>query len=154
MTALFTLQVEQLQLEKVIGLSPPSAYTVSHNPAKAGIIAYSAGSIVVVYDISTKQHIRYLQSASSGKLINCTAFSRDGKLVAGGEKGHAPCVLVWELDTGRCVAQLKGHKYGVSSVSFSADGGDRRGTHNYVARCILQVPSTAAVQVCSTQTNA
>jgi WD40 repeat protein len=116
------LQVEQLQLEKVIGLSPPSAYAVSHNPAKDGVIAYSAGSVVVVYDIPTKQHVRYLQSANSGKLINCTAFSRDGRLVAGGEKGHAPCVLVWDLETGRCVAQLKGHKYGVSSLSFSADG--------------------------------
>jgi WD40 repeat protein len=115
--------VEQLQLERVIGLSPPSAYTVSHNPAREGVVAYPAGSVVVIYDIISKLQLRYLQSPGGGKLLNCTAFSRDGKSVAAGERGHAPCVLVWDVESGRCVQQLKGHKYGVASLSFSADGG-------------------------------
>jgi hypothetical protein len=121
-------QVEQLQLERVIGLSAPSACTLSHNPAREGVVAYPAGSVVVLYDIVNKLQIKYLLSPGGGKLLNCTAFSRDGRFVAAGERGHAPFVLIWDVESGRCVQQLKAHKYGVASLSFSADGGcSRRG---------------------------
>ena len=33
--------------------------------------------------------------------------------------GHEPAVLVWDLTTGNIVAELKGHKFGVSALSFS-----------------------------------
>ena len=57
------------------------------------------------------------------------AFSADGRLLAAGatlfvdasvQPAHCP-VLVWDLETGRRVAELGGHRYWVESVTFSRD---------------------------------
>lgn len=51
---------------------------------------------------------------------------RCGKYVAAGERGSNPSVHVFEVVTGRCVANLgKAHKYGIASLSFSPDGESR-----------------------------
>lgn len=38
------------------------------------------------------------------------------------QSGHQPAVLVWEVATHTCIAEMKTHKYGVSCVQFSPNG--------------------------------
>lgn len=49
-------------------------------------------------------------------------WSNDGAYLAAGERGPNAEILVFEATTGRCIQALKGHKGGVGSVSFNADG--------------------------------
>ncbi|KAJ9083447.1 hypothetical protein DSO57_1034626 [Entomophthora muscae] len=55
------------------------------------------------------------------KAIVSTAFSPDGKYLAVGEAGRLPRVLVWDLEQGKYISELKGHKFGVLALAFSPD---------------------------------
>ncbi len=61
-----------------------------------------------------------------GKPFACVAFSGvskgdetiAGAFVAAGERGHQPAAIVWSADSGRALAILRGHRYGVVAVAF------------------------------------
>ncbi|KAK9761218.1 hypothetical protein K7432_014039, partial [Basidiobolus ranarum] len=55
------------------------------------------------------------------KAISCLTFSPDGNLLAVGESGYQPRVLIWDWRLLTIVSELLGHKFGVSTVSFSPD---------------------------------
>ena len=65
-------------------------------------------------------------SSGGGKPFACVAFSGTskgdktivGSFVAAGERGHQPAAVVWSADSGRALAVLRGHRYGVESVAF------------------------------------
>jgi WD40 repeat protein len=58
--------------------------------------------------------------AGHSGLVNCVAFSPDGKLVlTGSEDGTA---RLWETGSGQQVGTLEGHSESVRSVAFSPDG--------------------------------
>jgi WD40 repeat protein len=63
-----------------------------------------------------------------GKLMKrglvCAAFSPDGKLLAAGQGGETDTgkVHLIDVDTGKIVRTVSGHRYGVCDVKFSADG--------------------------------
>jgi WD40 repeat protein len=104
----------------VIGLSP-SSNAVAYSPS-SNDIAYCAGCVVVVYDAKSNLQRQFLRAASSSKPFVSVAYSADGFTLAAGESGSQPAVVVWEAASGRCVAELKGHKHGVASISFSPAG--------------------------------
>lgn len=114
--------MEAMQLETVLGVSVPSAHCTAWHPSSPGVLAYAAGAVVVLYDVSRRRQLRHLRSPSSSKVINCLTFSPDGNFVVGGERGNSPAALVWDLRSGACVKELVGHFHGVGSLAFSPDG--------------------------------
>lgn len=109
-----------LTLDRVIGIS--GSQTAAH-PCIPGTFAYLAGGTAVLYDSRTKQQLRFFRSKrATARSLTCLAFSKDAGFLAAGERAPAPELLVWEVTTGRCVQALKGHKLGITSVSFSQDG--------------------------------
>ncbi|KAG0620057.1 hypothetical protein M758_4G185700 [Ceratodon purpureus] len=112
----------KLELERVIGLTTTSASGLSCNPS-TGELAYLAGAVVVVYNVKTNCQTRFLMAPKSVKAFTCIAYSgQGGRLLAAGESGHQPGVIVWEVAVGTCVAELRTHKHGVSNVQFSPNG--------------------------------
>eukprot|EP00798_Chlamydomonas_sp_ICE-L_P028655 gene28655-31826_t len=110
----------QLTVERIIGFNPSSG-ALSHHPG--GLIVYPAGNFVVLYDASNRSQLCFYQSKKGTRAFVCSAVSRCGSFVAGGERGTGAEVSVWELASGKVLATLKGHtKYGIGSVSFSPDG--------------------------------
>jgi WD40 repeat protein len=117
--------------------------SLTPQPFRQTAQAYPAGCVVVIYQVCEprlpppfplilrtsecsscqprrNRQFRYFRT---GKTVSCLVFSRNGTLLAVGEKGHQPSVVVWSLSTGLVVAELKGgHKFGVSCVSFSPRG--------------------------------
>ncbi|KAI9596414.1 WD40-repeat-containing domain protein [Syncephalis fuscata] len=65
------------------------------------------------------------------KTLICLAISADGNYLAAGEIGHRPRILIWDLKTYNLVAQLRGHRFGVLSISFSPN-------NKFLVSCGLQ----------------
>eukprot|EP00953_Heterococcus_sp_UTEX-ZZ885_P023967 13140-Heterococcus_DN1.PRE.1 len=79
--------------------------------------AYPAGCVVVIYQPRRNRQFRYFRA---GKTVSCIAFSRDGSLLAVGERGDTPSIIIWNLTSGAVIAELKyGHSHGVACVAFS-----------------------------------
>ena len=71
------------------------------------------------WNVETSREIRSVENAH-GKLIKSLAFSPDGKIVATGSGDAAICL--WDTESGRLGATLRGHVNTVYSVAFSPDG--------------------------------
>jgi WD40 repeat protein len=55
-------------------------------------------------------------------IVRCVAFSRDGKLLAsGGGRNNWP-VKLWDVASGKEIAELKGHKGPIASLAFGPGG--------------------------------
>ncbi|OQS03487.1 hypothetical protein THRCLA_04208, partial [Thraustotheca clavata] len=108
----------KLTLERVLGLTAYSNAGVSINKV-TGEVAYPAGCVVVMYNFQRDKQTRYYRVE---KQVSAIAFSPDGKLLAIAEKGHAPAITVWDVDSGQLKAELKRHKYGIASLAISSDG--------------------------------
>jgi WD40 repeat protein len=62
-----------------------------------------------------------------GKPFVSVAFSGTrGRFIAAGEKGHQPAAVVWSAETGKPLAVLRGHRYGVEAIAFCPGHDDRR----------------------------
>ena len=106
-----------LRLAKVIGFTHT---TPASHPSQPGLLAYTAGNIVVLYDSNSRKQVRFFLAKGA---VSCVAFSRSGLYLAGGGDGTSPEISIWDVKNGQQVQALKGgHKYGVSSVGFSGDG--------------------------------
>jgi WD40 repeat protein len=105
-----------LSLSRVLG------NTSLHNCAFAchnAHIAHCAGSVCVVHDVIRNRQSKFLFAS---KALSALCFSADGQRLAAGERGHMPSVLVWDLETDAILHDLKGHRFGVTCVSFASDG--------------------------------
>ncbi|KAL5983258.1 hypothetical protein ACLOJK_017342 [Asimina triloba] len=112
----------KLVLEEIIGLTTENSSGLAANPS--GECAYVAGCVVVVYNVEsgTRKHMR--MPSRKPKPLNCVSiFCGNGSCyVAAGESGHQPAVLIWDHSDQSLLAELKGHRYGVSCIDFSPDG--------------------------------
>ncbi|GLC59459.1 hypothetical protein PLESTB_001489800 [Pleodorina starrii] len=120
---------EPLKLERVYGSGSCIAPALAcPHPVIPGLMAYSCGAVVAMYDSQHKQQTAFYSSRprrthTTGKPFACLAFSRDGAYLAAGERSaQSPEILVWEVSSNRCLQALRGHKHGVGSVAFSHDG--------------------------------
>lgn len=124
--------IQQLELECVLGLSTPRTGTLSlcSAPDLQHLAAFAAGTCVVLYHTNARRQVGFLRSQTSNRLISAVAFSPDGQHLlageAGGGGGNSSAVQVWEVSSGRCIQELRGqHRQGVASLSFSPDGKER-----------------------------
>jgi len=53
--------------------------------------------------------------------VSCVCFSPSGQFIAIGERGKKPALRVFQLSTGREVANLQQHAYGIKAAAFSPD---------------------------------
>ncbi len=85
--------------------------------APDGKHAVSSGrdGFVRMWEISTGKEVRTFKV--SGNWAECLAISPDGALLAAAGLN----VHVWEIATGKPLTECIGHKFGVTSVSFSPD---------------------------------
>ncbi|XP_065833168.1 mitogen-activated protein kinase-binding protein 1-like isoform X2 [Oscarella lobularis] len=112
---------EKIKLEKVIGIT---ASTNSCLSANSTYFAYPAGCVAVLYN-AKKNKQRHVHNQAR-KPLSCIELSPDGKLLATGESGHNPCVRVYDMASlvtsqsgPNLVAELRGHKHGISCLAFS-----------------------------------
>ncbi len=87
------------------------------------------GSVAIVTEVATgKELCRFsdhepVQDRTPwrrGSLVNCVAFSPDGRRAAsGGAEGLA---FVWDAATGEMLLRLEGHETPINAISFSPDG--------------------------------
>ncbi|KAL5742605.1 hypothetical protein ACOSP7_029337 [Xanthoceras sorbifolium] len=111
----------KLILEEIIGLTAKNCNGLASNTSTSKC-AYTAGCVVVVYnvDLSTQAHL--MVSHRMPKPLSCVAMSPDGRFVAAGESGPQPAVFVWDSANLALISELNGHLYGVECIAFSPDG--------------------------------
>lgn len=108
----------RLTLERVIGITSLSNAMMAVNPV-TGEIAYSAGCIVVIYNLRRNKQVRYYRVEKS---VSCLCFSPSGQYLAIGEKGYLPAITIWDGTDGTLCAELQLHKFGIACMAFSRDG--------------------------------
>ncbi|PIA54412.1 hypothetical protein AQUCO_00900752v1, partial [Aquilegia coerulea] len=111
-----------LVLEEIIGLTTKNANGLSSNML-TGDCVYLAGCVVVIYNVESGNQSHLVVSSRMPKPLTCVAVSnQNGGIIAAGESGHKPAVLVWDYSTRTLLAELKVHRYGVACIAFSPDG--------------------------------
>jgi len=81
------------------------------------VLAITSWGHIVLWDIAAQ---RSRVSLRVGDWYGVTAFSPDGKLIAGMKAQWD--IRVWRTDTGERLGVLKGHRGGVVGLAFSPDG--------------------------------
>eukprot|EP00961_Rhodomonas_salina_P298862 3938442-Rhodomonas_salina.1 len=100
-----------MSLERVIGNTIGSSSGLAANPV-TGDLAYTAGCVVVIYNPRRNRQTQFLSCRNNRKLT-CVAFSNNGALLAAGEGGRQPSVLVWDIKSGKLNAELRGHAWSI-----------------------------------------
>lgn len=114
-------------------------YTLWHLPKEAkrrigkgwvsGNIAFSPDDNLIAVPSSIGTWIYHAQTGEALNLftghidiINTTAFSPDGKILATGGSYEDKIVRLWDIKTGTSLTRLSGHTGSVNSIAFSPDG--------------------------------
>ncbi|KAG9142559.1 hypothetical protein Leryth_011647 [Lithospermum erythrorhizon] len=116
-----TITTPQLVLEEIIGLTAKNANGLASSDSNSKF-AYIAACVVVLYDVDSCTQSHLMVSNRKPKPLSCIAMSGDGKVIAAGESGEQPSILLWDGETKAILCELKGHQFGVASTSFSPNG--------------------------------
>ncbi|XP_075464840.1 WD repeat-containing protein 62 isoform X1 [Ascaphus truei] len=106
----------QVELEQVLGITVSSNSSITYDP-NTGLIAYPAGCVIVLLCPRRNKQTHIFNT--SRKPLSALSFSPDGKFIVTGDSGHKPAVRIWDVAEKVQVAEMLGHKYGVSCVCFS-----------------------------------
>ena len=109
----------RLKVEWVYGFNSQNMRNnVRYNAA--GHIVYPAAGITVSYDkVEKLQHFNLDHTDT----ITCIAMHPTGKLVATGEAGRVPKIVVWRAEDQVAVSTMRGfHQAGIAFLSFSGNG--------------------------------
>ncbi|KAL8517354.1 hypothetical protein ACS0TY_015553 [Phlomoides rotata] len=110
-----------LILEEIIGLTTKNGNGLASSISSSKC-AYIAGCVVVIHDVLSGTQSHVTSPNRVPKPLSCVALSHNASIVAAGESGHQPAVLVWDCTTLTFICELKCHSYGVACMSVSADG--------------------------------
>eukprot|EP00484_Ammonia_sp_Unknown_P003176 CAMPEP_0197072402 /NCGR_PEP_ID=MMETSP1384-20130603/210079_1 /TAXON_ID=29189 /ORGANISM="Ammonia sp." /LENGTH=454 /DNA_ID=CAMNT_0042511219 /DNA_START=52 /DNA_END=1413 /DNA_ORIENTATION=- len=113
---------DTLQLESVIGFAGnvPGGLILHNDDTH---ILYALGSTVVVKHL-LKNDQYFLQCGTNQTAVSCMTLSKDGKLLATGQKTHAgfpASVWIWDLESRQVLHRLNLYKGKIQAVSFSAN---------------------------------
>ena len=109
-----------LELEAVIGFGGNIKSGLIYHP-NGRFIIYPIGTMIVIKDITTNT-MNFLRGHSNS--ISCISLSRDGTMLASGQKTHMGFVadaIIWNLETLSIKHRLKLHKGSVVDCSFNKD---------------------------------
>jgi WD40 repeat protein len=113
--------IDSVVLDWAYGFNGHSSRQTLYYSAR-GALVYPAGSVVVIHDAA---HNKQRHFTGHNDLITCLKlFHNDmgDTIVASGECGKTPVVLVWECDTRRVLSALKGfHSNALIQLDFSPD---------------------------------
>jgi eukaryotic-like serine/threonine-protein kinase len=82
------------------------------------ILATGGQQTITLWNLAHRTLIRIL-AGQQGRVLDL-AFSHDGKMIAAGGEGNE-AVRIFDVDNGRLLQELKGHRDGVCSVKFTRD---------------------------------
>ncbi len=103
-----------------LGLRDNVAVTsVSLSPTGLLLAVTGEADAVTLYEVSTRRFVRGLNGAAQFGSVGAMV-SPNGRLVATG--GTDAKVHLWDIDTGKEIAALAGHKLPVYAVAFAPDG--------------------------------
>ncbi|XP_051132212.1 uncharacterized protein LOC127252184 isoform X3 [Andrographis paniculata] len=110
-----------LILEEVVGLTTRNGNGLASN-ASSSKFAYIAGCVVVLHNVCSGIRSHLMAPNRVLKPLSCVTLSPDASIVAAGQSGYQPGVLVWNSNTLAFLCELKGHQYGVECMALSPDG--------------------------------
>jgi microtubule-associated protein-like 6 len=85
-------------------------------------IAFTSSFQCSVYDKIEKTQRFHADHSDE---VTCIALHPNGRIVATGERGRVPKVLVWDLATCQTICTLRGfHERGISQICFSTSGNE------------------------------
>jgi WD40 repeat protein/predicted Ser/Thr protein kinase len=106
----------QLRAERVID-GTGNLLALSHG---GEILAHGTpGGQVVVVDVASRREMRIATTTENTMAI---AISNDGRTLATAAGYSEPFVKLWDLNSGKPLARLEGHRSYVNSLAFSPDG--------------------------------
>jgi WD40 repeat protein len=113
-------------MEHSIGYTGRYKNTIYYHPTDKDTLIYNIGGLLVIEDLHDKHKQEFLRGHDME--ISCIAVSSNGKLLATGQKGtqfqrtpEAP-VIMWNYETRKPLAVLKGMMDCVNILEFSPDG--------------------------------
>lgn len=115
--------MRSFEVEHVVGINKNSRSPLVFD--ERGFAAYVAGSFVVVSNWQSHAQIQHLTWRDRNRALSTLALSSDGMLLAAGERGADPFLLVWSLESisaPTAYFQLRGHKNTISAIAFSPNG--------------------------------
>jgi WD40 repeat protein len=97
-------------------------------PGSKQILTGAWDKTLRVWDVETGKELRRFENVTDN--VRCLALAPDGKTVAAGHfedlrgagQGRPGTVRIWNIETGRLIRTLAGHKEEVACVAFSRDG--------------------------------
>ena len=136
-----------LTLSHILGHTATSPFAHSTSSSDPPLLAYTAGSILCLYNPRTHTHT-YIRPPASASLA-CCAFAPTGQLIAIGEGGKGGSIHVYDTATLERVGGIDGlHEYGVRCIRWNraVDGmllsvgeptaADEVGTGSVTAVCV------------------
>ena len=107
-----------LTLSYVVGHTATSPFAHSTSPSDPPLLAYTAGSILALYNPRTHSH-SYIRPPASASLA-CCAFAPTGQLIAVGEAGKGGGIHVYDTGTLERVGGIDGlHEHGVRCIRWN-----------------------------------
>lgn len=107
-----------LDFEHFIGLNAIPQGALFHPDGQKYI--YSSGALVVIGDLTDPHSQQFLRGHND--TVTAVKVSRDGNLIASGQKGANSDIIVWDYSSKRLLYRFEEHDHMIQDLAFSEDG--------------------------------
>lgn len=113
--------VHNVVLDWAYGFNAHSSRQSLYYSAKGSLI-FGAGSVVVVFDVAQNTQSHFVEHSDLVTCIKVHHADNGKTIVASGECGIYPSVIVWDCDSKKVLSIIKGfHRKCVTQIDFSPD---------------------------------